>query len=92
MTKVELVDAVASKAGITKKDAAAAVSAVVDTIKQSVAAGDEVRLVGFGTFSSVTVPAKTGKLHFGDGGTWEKPEHKAPKFKAGKSFKELVEG
>ena len=50
MNKVELIAAVAEKAGFTKKDAEKAVAAVVASIEGALAAGDKVQLIGFGTF------------------------------------------
>ena len=50
MNKTELIAKVADKSDITKKDAEKAVSAVIDTIVEAVAAGEKVQIVGFGTF------------------------------------------
>lgn len=50
MNKVELIAAVAEKAGLSKKDAEKAVAAILESIEEAVAAGDKVQLVGFGTF------------------------------------------
>ena len=61
MNKTELIAAVAEKAGISKKDADAAVNTTLDTIVEMVAAGDKVQLVGFGTFEPRERSAKTGK-------------------------------
>lgn len=55
MNKTELIAAVAEKAGLSKKDADAAVNTVLDTIIERVAAGDKVQLVGFGTFESLSL-------------------------------------
>lgn len=52
MTKAELTSSVAEKAGISKKDAEAALNAVVETITQSIASGDRVTITGFGTFEA----------------------------------------
>ena len=60
MNKTELAAAVAAKAELSKKDAEAAVSAVLDSIKDALAEGDKVSLVGFGTFSVKTRAARTG--------------------------------
>ena len=60
MNKTELTAAVAAKAELSKKDAEAAVSAVLDSIKDALAEGDKVSLVGFGTFSVKTRAARTG--------------------------------
>ena len=60
MNKTELVAAVAAKSGISKKDADKAVAAVLDTIVESIANGEKVALVGFGTFEQRTRNARTG--------------------------------
>ena len=60
MNKTELVAAVAAKAGISKKDADAAVAALVATVTEAMKAGDKVALVGFGTFSVNERPAREG--------------------------------
>lgn len=89
MNKGELVDAVAESVGLTKKQANAAVSAVFETVMNSVAEGNKVTIIGFGTFEprerqeresrnpktgeALTIPAKT-----------------VPAFSAGKQFKDLV--
>ena len=60
MNKTELVAAVAAKAELSKKDAEAAVNAVFDSVKDALAEGDKVSLIGFGTFSVKTRAARTG--------------------------------
>ena len=52
MNKAELVAAVAEKAGLTKKDAEAALKAVLDVVEEALVAGDKVQLVGLGTFET----------------------------------------
>ena len=89
MNKTELITAVAEKAGMSKKDADAAVSTVLDTIVNTVAAGEKVQLVGFGTFEPRTRCAKTGK-NPRTGETISIPASKIPAFKAGKAFKDTV--
>lgn len=89
MNKVELVAAVSEKAGISKKDAEKAVSAVLDSVVESVASGDKVQLVGFGTFEVRARSERTGR----NPRTKETiviPASKQPVFKAGKSFKDTV--
>jgi len=89
MNKNELVAAVSTKAGLTKKDAEAAVSAITEAISEALTAGDKVQLVGFGTFEVAARAAKEGK----NPRTGEKitiPASKAPKFKAGKALKDKV--
>ena len=89
MNKTELIATVAEKAGISKKDADAAVNTTLDTIVEMVAAGDKVQLVGFGTFEPRERSAKTGK-NPRTGESIEIPASKIPAFKAGKAFKDIV--
>lgn len=89
MNKTELIAAVAEKAGISKKDADAAVNTTLDTIVEMVAAGDKVQLVGFGTFEPRERSAKTGK-NPRTGESIEIPASKIPAFKAGKAFKDIL--
>ncbi len=89
MNKTDLIAAVAEKAGISKKDADNAVSAVIDTIIEKVAEGEEIRIVGFGTFERHERQERTGC----NPQTKEKitiPASKVPAFKAGKAFKDAV--
>lgn len=92
MNKAEFVAAVAEKAEVSKANAAKVVDAVLAVIPETLAAGDEVRLVGFGTFSVTEIAERKGTLSFADkeGQTWTSPAHKAPKFKAGKPFKDAI--
>ena len=89
MNKTELVAAVAAKAELSKKDAEAAVNAVFDSVKDALAEGDKVSLIGFGTFSVKTRAARTG-LNPRTKETIEIPESKVPAFKAGKALKDAV--
>ncbi|MBR5558699.1 MAG: HU family DNA-binding protein [Oscillospiraceae bacterium] len=89
MTKVELINAVAAKTGLTKKDSEKAVSAVFGTIADTLKAGEKVSLVGFGTFDVKTRAAREGI----NPRTKEKIQieaSKLPSFKAGKALKDLV--
>ena len=61
MNKTELVAAVATKAELSKKDADAAVKAVIDAVTEALKDGEKVALVGFGTFEVKTRAARTGK-------------------------------
>ena len=61
MKKVELIEAVAAKAGITKADAGRAVDATIATITEALVKGDKVPLVGFGTFAISKRAARTGR-------------------------------
>ena len=89
MTKAELVTMVAEKADITKKEAEKAISAVVDSITETLAKGEKIQLVGFGTFEVAKRNARTGK-NPQTGKAIKIPACKAPKFKAGKALKETV--
>ncbi len=89
MNKTELVAAVATKAELSKKDAEAAVKAVVDSITEALVEGDKVALVGFGTFDVKTRAARTGK-NPRTGEVIEIPEAKVPSFKAGSALKDAV--
>ncbi len=89
MNKQDLVSKVADKADIPKTKASAAVDAVIDAIKTSLKKGDDVRLVGFGTFSVAQRAATTGR-NPRTGEPIKIPASKQPKFKAGKELKEAV--
>ncbi|MBE6768039.1 MAG: HU family DNA-binding protein [Ruminococcaceae bacterium] len=89
MKKAELIAAVAEKAGLSKKDAEKAVSAVLDTIVETVAAGDKVAVVGFGSFETRTRNARTG-LNPRTKETIKIPASTQPVFKAGRAFKDAV--
>lgn len=89
MNKTELVAAVAAKAELSRKDAEAAVNAVFDSVKDALAEGDKVSLIGFGTFSVKTRAARTG-LNPRTKETIEIPESKVPAFKAGSALKDAV--
>ncbi|MCC6597343.1 MAG: HU family DNA-binding protein [Alphaproteobacteria bacterium] len=89
MNKQDLVSNVAEKADISKIKAAAAVDAVIDAIKASLKKGDDVRLVGFGTFSVSQRAATTGR-NPRTGEPIKIAASKQPKFKAGKELKEAV--
>lgn len=89
MNKNDLVAAVADSADISKADAAKAVDGIFDAISASLKKGDEVRLVGFGTFSVANRKASEGR----NPRTGEKisiPASRQPKFKAGKALKDTV--
>lgn len=61
MTKAELVSAMAEKTGLTNKDAAAAVNAFTESVKEALIKGDKVQLVGFGTFEVAERAARMGR-------------------------------
>ena len=87
MNKNELVTQVAANADITKAAAADSIDAVVTAISDALADGDEVRLVGFGTFSVSNRKATQGR-NPRTGAVIQIAASKQPKFKAGKSLKE----
>ncbi len=89
MNKGELIDAVAGKADVTKKEAEAVINATTETIMEAVAQDDKVTLVGFGSFEARDRKAREGR----NPKTREKmiiPATKVPAFSAGKLFKEKV--
>lgn len=89
MKKAELAAVVAEKAGLTKKDADKAISAVVEAISEALAKGDKVQLIGFGTFEVRERGARTG-LNPRTKETIEIPASKQPAFKAGAALKDAV--
>ncbi len=89
MNKNDLINSVASSAGLSKVDAAAAIDAMTSTISSALAAGNEVRLVGFGTFSVVHRKATMGR-NPRTGERIQIPAARRPKFKTGKALKEAV--
>ena len=89
MNKQDLIAAVADSTGLSKNDATAAVDATLDTITSTLAGGGEVRLVGFGTFSTSQRAASTGR-NPRTGETIQIPASTQAKFKAGKAMKDAV--
>jgi DNA-binding protein HU-beta len=92
MTKAEFVELV-QEAGEyeTKVAAAKAIKAFTDAVTTALVKKESVSLVGFGTFSTVEVAKKSGKVP-GTDKTYTKPAHTAPKFKIGKTLKDAVAG
>ena len=89
MNKTELVSAIAENAGLTKKDSEKVLKAFVEVVTEELKKGEKVQLVGFGTFEVSERPAREGI----NPQTKEKIEiaaSKAPKFKAGKALKDVV--
>ncbi len=91
MNKSELINAIAERVELKLKDAEKTLQAVLEIVMEKLAAGDDVTLIGFGTFTTVKRAARTGRnpitgkeLHIA-GST-------IPKFKPGKKFKEAVAG
>ena len=81
--------AVSSSAGLTKQDASRTVETILDTITNSLKRGEEVRLVGFGTFSVSHRKATTGR-NPRTGESIQIPASKRPKFSVGKALKDAV--
>ena len=89
MNKTELIAAIAAKTGATKKSAEESVNAFIDVVTETLKKGDKVQLVGFGTFEILQRAARKGR----NPQTKEEikiPASKAPKFKAGKALKDIV--
>lgn len=89
MNRTELIAALAEEAGITKTDAGKALNAVIKCVGESLAKGEPVALVGFGTFSIVDKPARTAR-NPRTGETLNVAAKKAVKFKVGKELAEKV--
>ena len=89
VNRVELVAAIAQEAGISKKDADAALKAFVNTVENELKDGGKVQLVGFGTFEVSKRAARTGR-NPQTGEAMEIAASKTPKFKAGKAFKDIL--
>jgi len=91
MNKSDLVAAIAEKTELTKKDAEKAVKAFIEVVTEELKKGEKVQLVGFGAFEVAERPERVGR----NPQTKEEikiPASKAPKFKAGKALKDIVNG
>ena len=91
MNKSDLVSKVAELSDLSKGDASKAVDSVFSAITAALKSGDDVRLTGFGTFSVSARTARQGR-NPRTGGTITIPASKTPKFSAGKSLKDLING
>jgi len=89
MNKTELVAAVAEQAGLSKKDAEAALKAFTDVVAAELKNGGKVQMVGFGTFEVTERAARDGR-NPRTGESMPIAASKAPKFKAGKALKDMV--
>jgi len=89
MNKQELIAAIANGTGFARSDASRAVECMLETISNSLKSGEDVRLVGFGTFSVTRRKASTGR-NPRTGQVMNISETSQPKFRAGKSLKESV--
>ena len=89
MTKADLVNSIAEKAGLNKAEAEKALKAFTDAVTDALKAGEKVSLVGFGTFSVGERAARTGQ-NPQTGAKIQIPAAKVPKFKAGKALKDAI--
>ncbi|MCR5542534.1 MAG: HU family DNA-binding protein [Eubacterium sp.] len=89
MNKTELVAAIAEKSELSKAQSEKALKAFIDTVVETLQDGDKVQLVGFGTFEVKNNPARTGH-NPRTGKSLKIKASKAPKFKAGKAFKDAL--
>jgi len=89
MNKSAVIDAVASKTGLSKKDTEAAIEALLDVITNSMRKGEQVTFVGFGSFMVNKRAARLG-VNPATGEKIKIAAVKVPKFKAGKALKEAV--
>ncbi len=90
MNKAELVASIAEESKLTKKDAEIALNAFMDVVEKTLAEGDKVQLVGFGTFEVRDRKAREGRNPRNPEEVIQIPASKAPVFKAGKGLKEAV--
>ena len=89
MNKNDLIANVAEASNLSKADAGAAVDAVLHTVTNALAGGGEVRLVGFGTFSTANRAATTGR-NPRTGEVVPVPDRKVPVFKPSNEFKSMI--
>ena len=89
MNKAELVAAMAEKTQLSKKDTEAVLKAFTDVVAEELKKGEKIQLVGFGTFEVAERPAREGR-NPRTGETMKIAASKAPKFKAGKALKDIV--
>ena len=90
MNKAELVTAIAEKTGFTKKDAETALNAFTAVIEETLATGDKVQLIGFGTFEAKARKEREGRNPRNPEEVVKIAASKAPVFKAGKALKDAV--
>ena len=89
MTKTELIAAIVERAETSKKDTEAVINAAMDIIKETVAGGSDVQLMGFGTFTIAERAERTGR-NPQTGEEMKIAAAKTPKFRPGKAFKDAV--
>ncbi len=89
MNKTELVDSMAEKSGLTKKDSEKALSALIESVEEALVSNDKVQLIGFGSFEVKQRAARKGR----NPQTMEEidiPESRVPAFKAGKELRDML--
>lgn len=89
MNKADLVNKVADKTGLKKKDAELAVNSMFECIEEALASGEKVQIIGFGTFETRSRSARSGR-NPQTGETIEIPASTVPAFKPGNKLKELT--
>ncbi|NLW60164.1 MAG: HU family DNA-binding protein [Firmicutes bacterium] len=90
MTKTELIDEVAERCGLTKKDTGKAIDALFSVMTETLSKGDKIQLVGFGSFEVKERSARMGR-NPQTGAAIEIKARKVPVFKPGKALKEAVD-
>jgi len=87
MTKKELIESASLKSGLTKKDIELSLSALIESIEETVEKKEKVSLIGFGSFENVETKAISGVMN---GKEWSKEAGRKPKFNAGQLFKDRI--
>lgn len=90
MNKKELIESMARKSGLSKKDSEAALNSFLSSVEETLISGDKVQLIGFGTFETRQRAAREGVNPRRPSEKMKIPASKAPVFKAGKTLKEMV--
>ncbi|MFN7684382.1 MAG: HU family DNA-binding protein [Oligoflexia bacterium] len=89
MNKAQLIEVVAKAANVTKVDAESVLNAAIDSIKKSVKKGEDVTLIGFGTFTKTKRQARSGR-NPQTGKEIKIPAMTVPKFRPGREFKDAI--
>lgn len=92
MIKAEMIKRISEISGVSQKDTILVLDALSETVVDVVKADDDVTIPGIGKVSVKTVPERRGKIMMGDrkGEEYVVPEHREPKIKLAKSFKEIL--
>ena len=92
MNRTELISKIEEKTQLGKKESEVVLKAFLDTITEELTKGEEVKIVGFGTFRVAEVAERSGKIQLGEnkGGTYTTPAHKSPKLKFSKAVKDSL--